>query len=69
MRNFKFKDIYERLEIINKNFENLVRAHYMLISMLIPTTKPTKREMKIFKEREKEPTVSLREIEKRLGNV
>jgi hypothetical protein len=37
--------------------------------MLIPTTKPTKREIKIFKEREKEPTVSLREVEKRLRNV
>jgi hypothetical protein len=69
MRNFKFKDIYEKLEVINKNFENLVRAHYTLISMLIPTVKPTKREIKILKERVKEPTVSLKEVEKRLKNV
>ena len=56
----------ERIRELNKNLENLVRAHYQLIDMFLPEVKPTKREIEILKKRKDEPTVSLKTLKKKL---
>jgi len=62
------KKIYKKLEHIGKDIEALSKAHYRVMSMLIPKAKPTKKEIEMFKERVKEKIVSLKNIEKRLEN-
>ncbi len=61
------KKIYERLGHIDKDIENLVRANYSLINMLIPSVKPTKQEIEAI--RSKGKFVSLERVIKRLKNV
>lgn len=69
MREIQFKKFYEKLEKVNESFQNLIKVHYSLISMLVPEKKPTKREIEIFEQRKKEKVIPLEKIEKRLKNV
>lgn len=70
MRKIQFeKKIYERLENMDRDIQNLVKAHYRVMSMLVPEARPTKREIEIFKLRRRERVVPLEKIEKRLKNV
>ena len=59
-------ELHRQLEKLNKSFLALTRAHYQLISSLIPEVKPTKKELEIFRKRKSEPTVSLRALKKKL---
>ncbi|MGC8812691.1 MAG: hypothetical protein ACP5O8_03870 [Candidatus Aenigmatarchaeota archaeon] len=69
MREFKFKKFYERLENLSKEFQNLTSAHYALMSMLVPESRPTRKEVEMLKKRKKEKLVPLEKIEKRLKDV
>ncbi len=60
------KKIYERLKHIDRDVKTLVRTQYSVMSMLVPTARPIKREMEIFKQRRKEKFVPLESVEKRL---
>jgi len=42
-----------KIENLNKSFLALSRAHYQLISSLLPEVKPTKKELESIKRKEK----------------
>jgi len=59
-------ELRRQIEELNKSFLALTRAHYQLISSLIPEAKPTKKEKEILKKRKNEPVVSLEALKRKL---
>lgn len=58
MIGMKFKhenlnEIYKKVERLNKSFLSLSRAHYQLMSALVPEVKPTKKELEAVKRKER----------------
>ena len=49
---------------LNESFAALAKAHYQLISLLIPEVKPTKEEIEAI--RKEEPLIPLEELKKKL---
>lgn len=46
-------ELRKQIEELNKSFLALTRAHYQLISSLIPEVKPTKKELEAIRRKEK----------------
>jgi hypothetical protein len=61
------KKTYKKLEDIDEELKNLVSNYYKTLATLLPTAKPTRREIKAIASHE--GTVSLDSVRKRLKHV
>ena len=61
------KLLYKKLEAIDGELKTIISKYYQTVAMLLPTEKPTKKDIMAFGSNE--TTVSLDVLRKRLKNV
>ena len=58
--------LLRQIHKLNRNIEELIKAHYQLIDMILPEKNPTKWEREIIKKRKNEKVIPFKSLKEKL---